>query len=1294
MRMLKKTAAVICAALMLCSCTKNDNLTDKNSESEVKQMSAQTARFTENFDNDWKFLKLTQKNGLSELAVETSDFDDSGWESVTIPHTWNSVDGCDGWSGVDEGGENYYRGLGGYRKKHFFGSDEFSDKEIFLEFEGANTVTELFVNGTSVGSHEGGYSAFRFDITEYVKLDEENTIAVKVNNAPSDYIAPITNQGDFTKMGGIYRDVTLISVSKIHIDLMDFGSSGIYVTPKNITPEKADTELLVKLSNDGQTDENITVKAEIYDMENNVAAQTESNMRISAKTNSEAVLNLSVLNPVLWNGTENPYLYSTKITLLNSEEILDEYTQTFGLRTYNIDPDNGFFLNGNYLDLRGVNYHQDSYENGWAMTNEQRERDYNMMLDMGCNSVRMAHYQHDSYEYDLCDRLGITVWTEIGIVNKMSADESEALNISEGFTENAKQQLTELIRQNYNHPSVIVWGISNELHQMSDEIYGIYTELNELANDEDETRLITFADAQFWGKFLELPADVVGYNRYFGWYKDAGAADKFGEWLDSYHGIKETRPICVSEYGGGAAISQHKDNIDWQTDIDPWGERHYENYQSAMHEKIWAQFSQRQYLWGKYIWCMFDFASDGRQEGDTKGQNDKGLVTREREPKDSYYFYKSVWNSEPMLHITEKRFTERSSEVPQIKAYSNADKVELFVNGVSAGAVERSSLDPLYSTVFTWDNISINLDAENEIKAVASFADGNTVEDTAVWTGIYVEPKPVEENIALNKPIVFASSEEAGNPADGINDGLADEGSRWCAASAEDYPASVIIDLEKNYSISKIKVVTHKPGVRAYKFTVSVSDTQDGEYTVISDHSENTDTSGYFTDLLDTPFNGRYIKIEVTGCSDTNAFPCIWELEAYEDGSTASPDSNNSQKELNGGKVSTLTAAKTAAKEDMAAQFMDCFEPMPIINKLSEDCWGVEKVGPRDQDNGLEDRTMTVRSEDDPEHDYTYWDGGIIKDDRDPTGQTYYMFASRWDATTGSHYDWAKSQAIVAVSTTGLYGPYEDQGLIWPDNAGGKGHNIFPLKLKEDDPSGYKYAIVACETRPTEIFCSQSLDGPWTSVCQLQHQADEDLKSQGIDPKYVDSEGKSKSRFNGKNVCIFIRPDGRYQAFGRDGDIALADSIAGPWTVASEYTKESEDKTLWDMFPSMNPEKMEDPVMWYSDGLYHCIVNSWEAKEASYLTSENGISGWTLQPGKAYTPNKPFLKYTDGTVNRWTKLERPNVYIEDGKVAAITFAAIDSEKWDDKANDEHGSKIIVVPFDHDKLIKFVNGTDY
>lgn len=694
------------------------------------------ARKETDFNNGWKFLKLTQKDGLSGLPIEAEDFCGDGWESVSLPHTWNASDGADGRSGKDEGGEDYYRGLGGYRKKAFFSEKEYGGKRIFIEFGGSNTVTELFVNGSGAGRHEGGYSAFRFDVTPYLRLDGENVFAVKVNNAPTDYIAPITDQGDFTKMGGIYRGVKLIAVNPLHIELTDFGSSGIYITPKDITEEKAAADILVKLANDGEEDAFVTVTAEIADMEGKTVASKSASLFAAAGEKSQAVLTVHIDSPVLWNGVKNPYLYTARVIAETGGRVSDEYGQSFGIRTYRIDYENGFFLNGEYLDLRGVNYHQDSYENGWAMTNGQRERDYNMMLEMGCTSVRMAHYQHDSYEYELCDRLGLTVWTEIGIVNRMSADETDPPSVSAAFAENAKRQLTELIRQNYNHPSVIVWGISNELYQMSDEIYRLYKEFVGLAKAEDKTRLTAFADAQFWGRFLELPTDVAGYNRYFGWYKEAGPAERFGAWLDSYHEGKESRPMCVSEYGGGAALSQFKDNVDWLTDIDPWGERHYQNYQSEMHERIWEQFNQRKYLWGKYIWCMFDFASDGREEGDTKGQNDKGLVTRRRLPKDSFYFYKSVWNAEPMLHLTEKGFRRRGCVVPQIKAYSNAESVELFVNGVSLGTKTRSELAPALPTVFTWKNTEILADKENEIKARAAFPDGTLLEDRAVWTGI------------------------------------------------------------------------------------------------------------------------------------------------------------------------------------------------------------------------------------------------------------------------------------------------------------------------------------------------------------------------------------------------------------------------------------------------------------------------------------------------------------------------------------------------------------------------------
>ncbi len=644
------------------------------------------------------------------------DFDDSGWQLVTLPHTWNAEDCAVGASFAEE---KYYRGWGCYRQKIVI--NEF--QRLFIEFKGANTVTELYVNGKFAGRHEGGYSAFRFDITDFA-VRGENILAVKVNSAPTDYIAPITNQGDFTKQGGIYREVSLICAEPLHIDLLDYGSSGVYITPKNIKMEEADIEVAVRLANDTPKSREITVKAVIRGGDYEESAEKEIAV---ASGRSSVTLTVPIKDPVLWQGRENPYLYQAEITLSENSAVLDRRTLSFGIREYTIDPYEGFFLNGRYLDLRGVNYHQDSFENGWAMSDWQRERDYGLIADMGCTAVRMAHYQHDEYEYELCDKLGITVWTEIGIVNRMSPDDGEGHKLSAGFAENAVQQLTELIRQNYNHPSVIVWGISNELHQMTDEIFALYEELNALAKSEDKTRLTVYADNQFWGRFLELPADVVGYNRYFGWYKEAGGAENFGKWLDSFHGIKEKRPVCLSEYGGGGAISQHKDNINWNEDIDPCGVRHYENYQSRLHEVIWEQLSVRKYIWGKFVWCMFDFTSDGRNEGDTNGQNDKGLVTRSRIKKDAYYFYQSVWSEKPMLYLTEKRFDPRPALVPQVKAYSNADNAELFVNGASIGKIYGGS-------VFIWDNVQLKT-GENELKVKSVFPDGTVLNDTVKWTG-------------------------------------------------------------------------------------------------------------------------------------------------------------------------------------------------------------------------------------------------------------------------------------------------------------------------------------------------------------------------------------------------------------------------------------------------------------------------------------------------------------------------------------------------------------------------------
>ncbi len=391
--------------------------------------------------------------------------------------------------------------------------------------------------------------------------------------------------------------------------------------------------------------------------------------------------------------------------------------------------------------------------------------------------------------------------------------------------------------------------------------------------------------------------------------------------------------------------------------------------------------------------------------------------------------------------------------------------------------------------------------------------------------------------------------------------------------------------------------------------------------------------------------------------------------------------------------ASTFVSTTVFADEsDEITQFMDCFLPTPNMSEPTMDAWGTEHTGKRDQYNGLEDMELEIRSAGDSECDYEYWDGGIIKDDE--TGK-YYMFASRWDATKGSHYYWPNSEAIYAVSDN-LFGPYIDQGLLWPDNRGGIGHNIFPFKLKEDDESGYKYGIIACESREGEIFVSKSLDGPWVYATSIQEQANEYLfDTYGYEEYGVDlyHDGSVKKRFNSKNTVIVVRPDGKYEAFTRDGDIALADNIMGPWEVVSPWTIAPEDENLWDNIAGMDSENIEDPVIWYAGGMYHCVVNKWDTKRAVYLTSDNGIDGWRLYQGNSYLPWGDFVKNEDGSVVNWDYIERPNVYIEDGVVRAMTFAVIDVAKWDDKENDLHASKIIVVNFDGEALEEFSKRDD-
>lgn len=682
-------------------------------------------------DSQWKFSKI----GSSEKEISAAvmlECDDSLYEAVSLPHTWNAEDGADGWQTTDDDGNSYYRGNGMYRKELTLEREIWEHKRIYLSFEGANTVTTVYINGKKVGVHEGGYSGFRFDITDYIFWEQANVIAVLVNNSRTTYIAPLDWEGDFTKFGGIYRDVSLIGVNDVSIDLTKNGSGGVLAfTCLSDDYAKGTVNMRTSLRNEGEKEEQLQVISVLKDSEGSEVARAGVSTAIKQNCCGDVEYSVVITDPHLWNGVKDPYLYTMDTYLLSQGEVLETVTTEIGFRRYDIKGSR-FYLNGKPYDIHGVNYHQDGMANGWAMTDEERNDDYDMMLDMGVTAVRMAHYQHDAYEYQLCDRLGIIVYTEIPLINRT---QSKEFTVNwKLFTENIKQQLTELIYQNYNHPSICFWGISNELYDTDEETSKLYTELCNLASKLDNTRKTIYADNQAWPDYVKRSsaADFVGYNRYDGWYYN-----KLGgtcEWI-AEHQKSDSRPSCISEYGAGAAVTQHMDQPT-QRDISPNGKKHYEEYQAIYHEEAWKDIVTSNNVWGEFIWCMFDFASDSREEGDTKGQNDKGLVTRDRQvKKDAYYFYKSVWNDEKMVYITSSRYQERPYVVPEVKVYSNAETVELFVNGESVG-VQRGSLEDGKSTIFTWNDVTLLQNKKNTVNAVAVFQDGSQKEDSVTWTGI------------------------------------------------------------------------------------------------------------------------------------------------------------------------------------------------------------------------------------------------------------------------------------------------------------------------------------------------------------------------------------------------------------------------------------------------------------------------------------------------------------------------------------------------------------------------------
>lgn len=653
-------------------------------------------------NDGWKFTKGDVGNAYN------IDFNDSNWETVCLPHTWNNLDGQDG-------GGDYYRGPAWYRKSLTVPT-EYAGKRVFIRFGAANMIADVYVNGKFVGEHKGGYAAFVFDVTGFLNYGKDNVIAVKVDNtSPKSseefQLAPL--DADFTMDGGLYRVVSLIVTDDVHISLQDYSSPGVFIMQKKVTDDFANLLLAAELRNDSRTWQNVSVRSAIYDRDAKIVKEGTSKAEVGPGSNLEVKQSMTLEKPHLWNGRIDPYLYKVVVSVYTNNNPVDEVEQSLGLRYYRVDPEKGFFLNGKPYKLHGFCLHEDKKDEGRALSDADRGQEMNYMLDIGATVVRLAHYQHDQEMYRLCDKYGIVVWTEIPLIDYISSEKS--------FEDNCKQQLTELIRQNYNHPSVMFWGIFNEIDLVKgQDPTALVKELNDLAKKEDPTRYTTSA-AYKDDAATAFVTDVLGLNKYFGWY--AGKVHDLGPYLDQWHKEHPDRAIGLSEYGAGASIYQHEE-IPVQPRTDgPW---HPEEYQTYFHEESWKEIEARPYVWFSTLWNGFDFAVDSRREGFQAGINDKGLITQDHETKkDSYYWYKVNWNAEPMVHITSKRFTKRDTPVIGVKVYSNADEVELFVNGNSLGKTKSDDHR------FIWKDVTLD-EGSNDVKAVA-LINGKEYFDECWW---------------------------------------------------------------------------------------------------------------------------------------------------------------------------------------------------------------------------------------------------------------------------------------------------------------------------------------------------------------------------------------------------------------------------------------------------------------------------------------------------------------------------------------------------------------------------------
>lgn len=660
------------------------------------------AREVTPFNNGWEF----KKGPFPTDAMQTAARWNADWEQVNVPHTWNADD-------MQKKTNNFYAGVAYYRKHYVF-PESLEGKRLFLRFEGVGACAEVYVNGYLVGTHKGAYSAFVCEIGSQVRLGEENEIVVKADNAARPDVIPV-NHALFGVYGGIYRPVWLIVTEPCNIVVNDCASPGVYITQKNVSKQSADVSVRVKLDNATLAPAALELENAIYTREGKLVKVHRQSFELTPQGVQSYVFDFKISHPHLWQGREDPYLYKVVSRLKQDGQVIDEVIQPLGLRKYEAVAGKGFFLNGKKYPMYGVTRHQDWWGMGSALTNREHDFDLEQIMEVGATTVRFAHYQQSDYIYSRCDTLGLIIWAEIPFVNRVTGQEWD----------NVHQQMRELIRQSFNHPSIYVWGIHNEVYHPHGYTAALTQSVHDLCKLEDPDRYTVAVNGYGHAEHpVNGNTDIQGMNRYFGWYEKK--IQDIKPWIEKMEKEYPWQRLMLTEYGADANIEHQTellgDALNWGSDFYP------ETFQTKTHEYQWGVISQHPYILASYLWNMFDFAVPQWKRGGVDARNMKGLITFDRKiRKDAFYWYKANWSKEPVLYLTQRRNTERERRETSVTVYSNLGTPRVFLNGRELDGVRKGYTDVHY----IFDQVTL-AEGRNVLRAVI-VSDGKEYTDEIVW---------------------------------------------------------------------------------------------------------------------------------------------------------------------------------------------------------------------------------------------------------------------------------------------------------------------------------------------------------------------------------------------------------------------------------------------------------------------------------------------------------------------------------------------------------------------------------